>query len=231
LISKLFSNKIAVIIIVLLTLIFLGFWSPWFNWKFNWVSLLGIDSQNKTSGLKVLSHTGVLDIYIDDKFMGSTVDNENSFDISAIIPGEHIVKLIRKSESGQYVEIIRKLNFEPAVDVIIGYELGPSESFSEGHILYTQKNFIQNKQTTLEIFSNPAGQKVSLDGRYIGDTPVKEIDIDLSSKHKFKFEKAGYDSLEIEILPDTQEDRDKLKGLKLVLEVNLFAQPLEMVNQ
>jgi hypothetical protein len=228
---KSFVKKIIIVVLIVLVLLMLGAWSPWNNWNLKWISLLGIDVSGKTSGLNVLSHSGNIDVYIDNIYKGTTIDNENFLEISPVDPGEHFIKLTKKTETGEYAEIIRKINFEPVVDVVVAYEIGPSERFSEGHILYTQKNYSKSDTTTLEIFSTPTKIKVSFDNKYIGDTPIKDIPIDLKSKHSLTFEREGYDSLSIEILPDSQEDRDKLKNLKLVLEVNLFARPLEIVSK
>jgi len=197
----------------------------------SWLSVFGIDTEDKQGGLQILSHAGELDIYIDGEYIDTTLSNTDFLEIPSIHPGEHTVKLVRNTENAEYVEIVRKLNFEPAVDVIIGYEIGPSEVFSEGHMFYAKRNYSGKDDTLLDVFSEPQDIKVTMDGQYLGETPIRDLTIGLERKHLITFEKDGYDSLDIEILPDTGEERDKLKGLKLILEVNLFARPVEIVTK
>jgi len=197
----------------------------------SWLSIFGANNDDKQGGLKVLSHAGEIDIFIDEKYIDTTLNNVDFLETPPIQPGEHTIKLVRNADLAEYVEIVRKLNFEPAVDVIIGYEIGPSEMFSEGHILYAKKNYSGKDDTLLDIFSLPSEIKVTMDGKYLGETPIRELTIGLDRKHLITFEKDGYDSLDIEILPDTSVEREKLKGLKLILEVNLFARPIEIVTK
>jgi len=224
-------KKLYTIFAFVLILIVFGVWSPWNDISVSWLSVFGVDTDEKQGGLKVLSHADEIDIYIDDEYIDTTISNTDFLETPPIQPGEHTVKLVRNIENTDYVEIVRKLNFESGVDVIIGYEIGPSEVFSEGHILYAKKNYSGKDKTVLDIFSEPQDIKVTMDGQYLGETPIRELTIGLERKHLITFEKDGYDSLDIEILPDTSEERDKLKGLKLILEVNLFAQPVEIVTK
>lgn len=222
-------KKLLTIIFIVFGLIFLAAWSPWQNWNLSWINLLGIESKDEFAGLNVNSLAGDLDVSVDGEFQGTANSESGFLEIAPVEPGEHLIAISRKGSDQQYTEIVRKINFEAGVDVIIGYELGPTEEFSEGHILTTRKSYVGESGTFLEVFSSPAGISVTLDGQFQGETPLKSIPLDLSGKHTLKFEKEGYDSLEIEILPDTQEERDKLNNLIINLEINLFARPIDLV--
>jgi hypothetical protein len=224
-------KRLALIVVILVCLVGLGVWSPWQQWKLNLPSILGIQSPEQFGSLKVKSLSGDIDVFVDGEFKDTaSADDSDFLEIVPISPGEHTIRMVRRDEPG-FPEVIRKLNFEPGADVVVAYEMGPSESFSEGHILYARKSFENKGKPQLEIFSTPDNTKVTLDGTYLGQAPLKDIELDTNSKHKLKFEKDGYDPLEIDIFPDTQADRDKLKDMILTLEINLFERPVKVVNQ
>ena len=116
------------------------------------------------------------------------------------------------------------------MEVVMAYDLGPSEAFSEGHILFTSKNYKKNQNPVVNIISSPEDVNVFIDDEQIGTSPINELELDLSRQHKIRFEKTGYDSLEFMILPEDQESRDKLKDLTINLEVNLFLQPVKIIK-
>lgn len=219
------------IVLLLIVLILIGIWSPWHNWDFSFLSMIGIENDNSYSTLKVKSLSGSLDIYIDDKLEGSVVADESFAEINTIKEGMHLVKLKRQSENGDiYFELNKEINFISGVEVVMAYDLGPSEAFSEGHILYTSKNYKKNQNPVVNIISSPEDVNVFIDDEQIGTTPISELELDLSRQHKIRFEKTGYDSLEFMILPEDQESRDKLKDLTINLEVNLFLQPVKIIK-
>lgn len=224
-------KKSVVIALSILILVLLAIWSPWNKWQVNWTNFLGIDSKDAVASLKVLSFGGEIEVYMDEEFLGSAIEPDLPLEVNPIDPGEHLITLKRKGPTNAYTEITRKINFEPSIDVIIGFEIGPTEEFSEGHILYAKKSFIETQNTTIDIFSFTPGISVSLNDRFIGETPLKDIPIAIDAKQKLTFSKPGYDQLEIMILPDTQEERDKIKGLKLNLEVNLFVKPINVTSK
>lgn len=224
-------KKIRNLFLLFLLLLLLGFWSPWNDWDINFLQLIGIDTQPKLATLKVKSLAGNIDIFIDEQNMGSVTADDEFAEITTISKGEHLIQLKRLTEKeGIYYELSRKLNFEPGVEVVIAYDLGPSEEFSEGHILYTAPNFNKDSAPDLNIISEPDDVAVFLDDSQIGTTPLKELELDISKQHKVRFEKQGYDTLEFILLPESQEARDKLKGLSLQLEVNLFLQPMKLIK-
>jgi len=224
-------RKIIITVLGIVVIAALAVWSPWNKWNMSWLNLLGIESKEVFSGLQVTSLDGEMNVYVDEELVESVNPENSPLEITPIESGEHTVRLERVNSSGQYIDIIRKINFESAVNVVIGYEIGPTEDFSEGHIFFANKSFSANNNSVLEIVSAVENIKVSLDGIYIGNTPLKEHSLDISTKHKLKFEKEGYDQMEIEILPDSQEDRDKLKNLLLTIEINLFTRPIQLMTE
>jgi len=226
---KAFKRVVTIILIVIFLLI-LGAWAPWNNWNLNIFNLFGIESSEKYATLKVKSLQGIVSIYLDDELKGSATDNSDFAEINPITPGEHTVTL-KKESNGNYFQFSRKVNFESGMDVVISYDLGPTQNFSEGHILYTRKNYLNSNNPRLSIFSSPEDVSVYLDENLIGTTVVKDLELDKSIQHKIRFEKKGYDTMEITVLPENQADRDKLKDFDLILEINLFLQPIKITYQ
>ncbi|MFQ5492823.1 MAG: hypothetical protein ACE5DX_01540 [Candidatus Dojkabacteria bacterium] len=223
-------KKIALVILILSGLLVLAVWSPWQNWNLSLTNLLGIEAKEEFSALKVKSLTGEIDIFIDGEYRDTASPETDLLEIFPIDPGEHTV-LLRRRNHEDYEEVVRKINFEPQIDVIVGYEIGPSETFSEGHILYARKSFASPGSPLLEIFSSPEKINVFLDNQFIGETPLKDVNLDISDQRKLRFEKDGYDELEIIVLPESQEERDKLKDTILTIEINLFARPINIVTE
>jgi len=223
-------KKIGTIILIVVFLVILGLWSPWNNWNINIFNLLGIDSSEKFATLKVKSIQGTVSIYVDDELKGTATDNSEFAEINPITPGEHTISL-KKESNGNYYQFVRKVNFEPGLDVVVAYDLGPSQLFSEGHILYTRKNFLNTKNPRLSVYSSPEETSVFLDDILVGATVIKDLELDKSVQHKLKFEKNGYDTMEILILPENLVDREKLSNYDIVLEVNLFLQPVKINYQ
>lgn len=223
-------KKLLVGTVVIIGLGVLAFWSPWQQWDFSITSILGIESKEEFSALKVRSLGGTIEVFLDGESYGEVSTEEEFLEVFPVDPGEHTVRLVRKSDA-DYTEVVRKINFEPAVDVIIGYEIGPNEQFSEGHILYARRSFTAQGDPTVEVYSSPEAITVQLDGAEIGQTPIKDVTLTTDRRHTLSFSKPGYDPLDIEILPDNQADRDKLKNTILTLEINLFAQPVPIVEQ
>jgi hypothetical protein len=211
-------------------LVLLAIWSPWNSWNINFYNLFGIENAEKYSGLKVKSLSGEVYIYVDNKFEGTITDNEDFADIGSIQAGSHTVALKRKQENNYYI-LEKKINFEEGVDVVIAYDLGPNEKFSEGHVFYAKKNYLNEGKPKLNIYSVPDRTKVYMDNIYVGDAPLVNIDLNLDLQHKIKLQKVGYETLEFTILPEEIEIRKKLSGFDLIIEAQLFLKPIKTVNQ
>ena len=221
-------RKVFRLSILIMALIGLAFWSPWQRWNLQWINIFGIDNKEIYGGLKVKSFSGELEVFLDGESVGKITDQESFLDVYPINPGEHLVKIVRPGNEGFYTELERTLNFEKEVDVVIGYDLGPSPLFSEGHVLTAKKGYTNGQDPTLDIVSTINDVDVKLDGKDIGKTPLRSIPVSTNSTHILTFSKNGFDSLEIEVFPTEQKERDKLKDLGLTLEVNLFAKPIEL---
>jgi hypothetical protein len=218
--------------IIVILLIGLAVWAPWNNWNLSWKGLLGLEKPEGLSGLTVYSLAGTMEVYVDSEFQGEASPSTSPYEIDAIDPTEHKIELVRKgTEEDSYFKFSRTLNFQPGINSILSYELGPTKEFSAGYIFYASSKGSLESKTTILINSNPDGAKVSMDDVSIGNTPIRNLEVDVSKTHKLKFEADGYEPLEFEILPTNQKDRDKLKGYDLVVETNLFRLPNSVVEE
>jgi len=222
-------KKVLIILIVIVVLLGLAIWAPWYKWDFSLYNLFGIENTTKYSELKVKSLSGEIDIYIDDELQGSVTDNEEFADIASISEGSHKITLKKKS-SAEYYTFERTIDFESGVEIVIAYDLGPNEVFSEGHVFYSKKNYANDGQPKLFVYSVPDMTKVFIDDIFVGETPLRSVDLDLSSQHRVKLQKTGYDDLEFTILPDKIENREKLNEFDLIIEAKLFLRPVKIVS-
>lgn len=222
-------KKTAIIITFIITLVILAFWSPWLNWNLSIGQFIGLGKVDDSAGLKVYSLLGEMDVYIDNEYKGSTSPDTDYFEILQIDPGKYNLSLKRKSNpEGAYFEFSKDITFESGIDVIVVYELGPTKRFSEGHIFYAEKSFESDSQPKINILTEPENTKIYIDDNFLGEGPLSGIDISLQKQHKIRVEKEGYDTIEFDIFPSTQDERDKLKGYELYLDINLFLIPLDI---
>jgi len=217
------------LLILLVVLFALALWSPWYKWQINIYNLLGIENNEKYSSLKITSLSGEIEIYIDDEYQGSVTDNEDYVDIASIKSGEHHIALKRKSQT-EYFVYEKTIIFEQGAEVVIAFDLGPNETFSEGHTFYTKRNYINIGKPRLFVYSAPDMTKVFIDDILVGETPLLNVDLDLSQQRKVRFQHDGYEDLEFTILPDSIESRNKLLDFDLIIEAKLFLKPVKVVN-
>ncbi|HEX9804973.1 MAG TPA: PEGA domain-containing protein [Candidatus Dojkabacteria bacterium] len=223
-------KKILIIGSIILFLIIIGIWSPWLNWNISLSRIFGLDTKEEASGLQVFSLVGEIEVYLDNEFLGTTKPEDGTpLSYLEIKPGVHTIQLFRQSDpQGSYYLLSRDIVFEDGLEVIISYELGPTQEFSEGHIFYAEKSFSSRDKALLNTISTPDKSRLYIDNTFIGETPASSIELSLDKVHTIKLEKEGYDTIEFNILPESQEERDKLKGFTLNLEANMFLIPLEI---
>jgi len=224
-------RKFLLILSVLVLCVIFGLWSPWAYIKLDLSRLFGVPAKEEISGLKVYSLSGELEVLIDQESFGSVRVKDSPLIIDRIVPGERLIRLKKLSNmGGLYWEYSKVIPFEKGLEVVISYNLGPSQNFSEGHVIYAAKkpeqrigNELNLKLNVSDFFfqiDNIQPQKVS--GQSIITT------LSLSSQHKIKVLKNGYEPLEFTILPETQEERDKFRDYDFIIEAELMLQPVKV---
>lgn len=222
-------RKVVSIAILLLLCILLALWSPWLYIKIDLGALFGVQRPEDISGLQVYSQSGELEVYLDGELRG-TATVEKPYILDVVTPGEHLVSLKRVSEvPNSFWSFSKLVEFEMGTSVVVSYNLGPEEEFSEGHIIYaTEKGEQRPSKLNIEISASDASVRID-------NSAVQQInentfvsDISLDSQKRVSISKRGYEDLEFTILPDNQEDRDRLKNFDLNIEVHLMLQPVEV---
>ncbi len=219
------------IIIVLLICTVVGLWSPWLQLNISISKLFGVEEPDSISGLEVYSLSGELEVYIDEeKAEGTAVFNESPLIIDEVEPGNRLIRIIRKSDfPDSYWSFSKLINFEQGKTVVITYNLGPEEQFSEGHVITVSKSDLQadSNRAVINFKANVSGANLFIDDApFVITTKELSETLALNKQHIIKVEKPGYETLEFTILPKDQEDRDALKGYDINVDIYLMAQPI-----
>lgn len=221
------AKKILVLIIFIVLTLLCAVWSPWSYWDISLASLVGVDKPPEFARLQVSSLAGEVEIFIDNESIGSVGPEGSPFLIEDVRPGKRLVRIERLGQ-GEYIKLERLIDFYPEVDTVIAYELGPNQQFSEGHFITAFKNAVNRDKVKLNVYTQPEGVEVSLDGRAIGQAPLENLELDTATVHKLRLSKKGYESQEISILPEDDEGRKALHGFDINVEANLFLLPLKV---
>lgn len=215
-------------VIVLILIAFLcALWSPWTSWNISFSRLLGIEPPPQIGGLQVTSLAGELEVFVDGISQGKVTPDSSPLTIPAIDPGERQIRLKRIATVDEaYWEFNKLIKFESGVDVVISYELGPTEEFSEGHVIYATRTTDKVDGLRLNLTSSVEDAVVKIDDVTVGNTPLVAQVISKDKQHTLLISKKGYESQEFKLLPESQEDRDKISGYNLNVLVDLFLQPI-----
>lgn len=222
------NNKFVKIFLVIFVLILIAIWAPFEEVDLSISRLFGVEQVNKLSSLKVISLKDGITVYMNGEKRGETTPEGGVLEIPDITPGTHIIKLEKISENGEYFEFLKSIDFVDGYSVVIAYELGPTQKFSQGHVLYAKKsaNVSDKDETSINIDVLNTQAEIFIDGASIGNSPIRNYSLSLSDIHNVKIVKGGYEDLEFTILPELEDDRKKLKEVDLYIEAQLFLIPL-----
>lgn len=224
-------KKVTLLVVISLLCTLVALWSPWLYLNLDVRNLFGVRKPDSIAGLQVFSLGGELEIQIDGQILGTVTPEKSPFFYDTVTPGERMVSISRKSETPNSFWTFSKLiTFEEGNTVVSSYFIGPSQEFSEGHFIFATKKTDLNAQSKLNISLNTDDAQIQIDSiaveKFINNKFT--TDIDLSSQKKISIFKPGYETLEFTILPDQQEEREKLKNYDLNLEVQLMVLPVNV---
>ncbi|MEP7103753.1 MAG: hypothetical protein ABI721_03530 [Candidatus Dojkabacteria bacterium] len=222
-------KKVTLLVVISLLCTLVALWSPWLYFNFDPRNLFGIRKPDSISGLQVFSLAGELEIQIDGVSVGTVTPEKSPFFYDTVNPGERMISILRKSDTpNQFWTFSKLITFEEGNTVVTSYFLGPSQEFSEGHFIFATKKTDLNAASQLNISLNVEDAQIQVDSIAV-NTSVKNkfsTKIDLSAQRKISIFKSGYEPLEFTILPDKQEERDRLKNYDLNLEAQLMILPV-----
>lgn len=226
-------KRILLATVVIVLLVLLAIWSPWLRWNIDFANIFGVQKPESISGLYVNSFAGEMELFIDNESAGKITPESSPFILDRISPGDHLITLKRTGEfATSYSSFNKLIAFEENSAVVISYNIGPDDVFSEGHVIYTTKKENLDDESNLNINVNVEDFNFTFDGLPVEkvESNVKTMMLDFTRQHEIKIGKSGYESVNLTILPETQSERDKLKNFDLNVDVHLMLQPVEVNN-
>ena len=125
----------------------------------------------------------------------------------------------------QFNQIKKEVNLTPGAETVITGDLGTSEPFSSNMVLWYDKS--NNADEKIFISSTPQKAKVSINGNYIGETPLtksrKEILENENNQYNINIEKEGYETMIVAV--------SLAKGFTLNITSKLFLKPIPKVTK
>lgn len=222
-------KRFLVILIVIIISIIVGLWSPWLRWNIRPEAVFGVREPDKIASLQVFSLSGEIEVLVDGELQQGTAKLEDGSPVivDRVEPGDRLITLRRKTPLIDAYWIFEKVvHFEANTSVVIAYNLGPSELFSEGHIIYadsltaegnvrvqvnTDNAIVRMNNIPLSVNGNVARSNISFDRQYI-----------------LQVEREGFEPVSFTVLPESQEDRDKLSSFSINVDVQLMYQPVSV---
>ncbi len=210
--------KKAVVIILIISAIIFSIFSPWKFISNFFLQALGL-SGKKPASISINSKVGEAIVYLDGKEQGETPFEKNN-----LKAGTHTVKLVKKTEQPEFYTTFEKsIEIEEGTQVVINWEIGPSDEFSSGEIYFFKERLDStDDSSTVSIIPYPENTEIYFDGaKQEGERPLIINKIN-DGRHKVKIEKEGYISSEL--------DAQTKSGYDLFLEIRLFPIPLNIEN-
>lgn len=136
-------------------------------------------------------------------------------------PGKYKIRLEKITDQPEfYSKFERTIEVEDGTQVVINWEIGPSEEFSSGEIYFFKERLTTtDKNSTVSIISYPNDAKVYFDGAIQEGDPIL-INGVKEGNHKVKISKDGYIEEEIDVVCKS--------GYDLFVEVRLFPVPIDI---
>lgn len=217
-------RKVLFVLVFILIIILIAVFLPWNNVSKFKDKILG--ERSNAASLKVYSLGGDMSVYIDGEKRGDVLSKSSYLEVFPIEEGDHLVQLVREgSEENFYVEFKEIIWFEKGFNTVVSWEIGPSEELSSGWILYAKKLNKNDTYAYLNIDCEPANCKCKLNDQEDVNIDSK-IQLDKSNQYTIEASADGYQNLVVSIFPEDPEEREKLTGYDLFLEVNLFKIPI-----
>ena len=192
------------------------------------IKSLFIKENDEVSSLKIYSLGGDMKIFIDNEEKDVIYEKDSYKEIFPISIGKHTVKLERISSSPNfYPKFEREIEFINGFETVISWEIGPSEASSSGWILNAKKNDLEENQANLFLSISPSDAEIDLNGENIDKNDLGNTSLSLDKQYIISASKTGYVNLEFEFLPEDQQERLKLAGFDLYLDINLYKIPIE----
>jgi len=147
---------------------------------------------------------GTATVFLDGKKLGVT-----PFYSEEVAVGE--ATLLLSSDTATFE---RRLTFTPGTQTVVNWDLGPSDNFQAGDVIWLEESALG---TRVAIISEPSEADVAVDGAAVGKTPFSSGEI-TPGEHRLEISKEGWETRTLRVRV--------LEGYKLNLSSRLFLKPL-----
>ncbi len=217
------------ILLIIVGLLLLALWSPWTKWNIDFRPLFGIQDPGQIAGLVVNSLAGNIEVTIDNQVVGSATE-EAPLIIDSIDPGEKLIKLRRISDvENAYWAYSKVIDLEVGTTAVLSFNLGPSEDYSEGNIIYFERKAESDLSSIFFTFDedNVNLQVETQVFRSLSKSGVV-VPLDTLEQKSIKIIKTGFEELEFKLLPEDESDRSRVKDFNIKVDVYLMKQPVKV---
>ena len=202
-------------LLIITALIVLAVIAPWQNIKDLIMRTAGISHSSQAS-ISITSKVGQAKVFLNEKDYGETPFEKND-----LKPGKYKIRLEKVSNQVDFYNTFeRTIEVEKGTQVVIDWEIGPSEEFSSGEIYFFKERLTTTEaNSTVSIMSYPEDANIHFDGARQVGTPIVINDVK-EGGHKIKTSKDGYIEEELDVVCKS--------GYDLFVEVRLFPVPVDI---
>lgn len=203
-----------IIVIALIALAILSPWSQALDFILNKLHL----SSSTPASISVTSKVGQMKVFLNNEEVGTT-----PFEKDDLKSGSYNVRLEKVTESPEfYTKFERAIEVESGTQIVINWELGPSDEFSSGEIFFFKKQLEENSGSTVSVIVNPEDSKVYFDNAIQEGSPIMVQNV-TAGEHTIKVEKDGYIAEDFSIVSKI--------GYDLFVEARIFPTPVDVIKE
>jgi len=187
--------------------------------------------------IESISLGGDMKIFIDGVEKGVVRGSQSKFELDGISNGVHKVELSKISDL-PFPKFTTTLNFLDGFATTVAYEIGPSESVSQGWTIEPVEKDSVSDQSTIEIITNIESSSVKLfdedtngEIKPLGESVNPTYNLDFKSGYKVSIEKDGYLPVTFNIFgydAGSEKILEKAKKYNYIIKVYLFELPLKI---
>jgi len=189
------------------------------------------------SVLESISLGGDMKLFIDGEEKGIIRSSQSKFELDGITSGVHKIELSKISDL-PFPKFSTTLNFLDGFATTIVYEIGPSESVSQGWTIEPQEKQIASDKSELVIIPNVDAASIKLFNEDTNEIISKRegmeqitYDLDFKTGYKILIEKDGYLPISFNIFGfevGSETVSEKAKQYDYMIKVYLFELPLKL---
>jgi hypothetical protein len=218
------------ILLAIVVLLVLALWSPWSKWNIDLRPLFGVNDPGSIAGLVVNSLSGNIEVTVDNQVLGSASEDVPLI-VDAVAPGEKLVKLRRITDvEDAYWSYSKVVDFEEGTTAVLSFNLGPSEEYSEGNIIFFQKRI--GDSSNIHFTFNEDNVNVQVETQVYKNVNKSgvSVSLDTTEQKSIKIVKQGYEELEFKLLPEDANERARVKDFDIYVDVYLMKQPVNVTE-